>query len=225
MGNMNRATKNRLTEKELFLFTGDTLFDRIARTVCRAGTLPRKELYEAWETARRVRRKFRGGRVVDMACGHGLLAHIMLLLDDGSPSAVAADVRISPNARKLSQTLIDAWPRLEGRIEYVEKSIAAVEILPHDVVVSLHACGQLTDTIIHKAVSAGARIAVLPCCHDVTQSETGSLEGWMDGPLAVDVMRAAFLRENGYTVMTRKIPEDITPKNRLLMGYVKPEKA
>lgn len=224
MDKMNRATRNRLTEKELFLFTGDTLFDRIARAVCRAGTLPRKELYEAWETARRVRRKFRGGRVVDMACGHGLLAHIMLLLDDSSPSAVAVDVRISPNAGNLSQTLIDTWPRLDGRIAYVEKTLEDVDIRPDDVVISVHACGQLTDTIIKKAVAADARVAVLPCCHDVAQSETGSLEGWMDGPLAVDVMRAAFLRENGYTVMTRKIPGDITPKNRLLMGYVRQEK-
>jgi hypothetical protein len=221
MDKLNRAAKNRLTEKELFLFTGDTLFDKIARAVCRAGTLPRKELYEAWETARRVRRKFRGGRVVDMACGHGLLAHIMLLLDDSSPSAVAIDARISPNAGNLSRTLIDAWSRLDGRIAYVEKSLENIDIRPDDVVVSVHACGQLTDTIIKKAVAADARIAVLPCCHDVAQSETGSLEGWMDGPLAVDVMRAAFLRENGYTVMTRKIPGDITPKNRLLMGYVK----
>jgi len=220
MDKLNRATKNRLTEKELFLFSGDTLFDRIARAVCRAGTLPRKELYEAWETARRVRRKFRGGRVVDMACGHGLLAHIMLLLDDSSPSAVAVDRLIPPNARNLSQTLIDAWPRLEGPIQYVEQPIEAVEIMPDDVVVSVHACGQLTDTIINKAVTAGARLAVLPCCHDVAQSETGSLEGWMDGPLAVDVMRACLLRENGYTVMTRRIPEDITPKNRLLMGHI-----
>jgi len=217
---MDCGSKNRLTEKEVFLFKGDTLFDRIARAVCRAGTLPRKELYEAWETARRVRRKFRGGRIMDLACGHGLLAHIMLLLDDSSPAAVAVDVRILPNALKLSQTLIATWPRLKGRIQYVEKSIEAVDILPDDVVVSVHACGLLTDTIIAKAIAAGTRIAVLPCCQDASQSDTGSLEGWMNASLAVDTMRASLLRENGYTVMTRKIPKDITPKNRLLMGYI-----
>ncbi len=216
---MNRSTKNRLTEKELFLFTGDTLFDRIARAVCRAGTLPRKELYEAWETARRVRRKFRGGRVVDLACGHGLLAHIMLLLDDSSATAIAVDTQIPRNARRLSQALIETWPHLKGRIQFVEKSVQTVEILPDDIVVSVHACGPLTDTIMDIAIAAGARIAVLPCCHDTNPCGTGGLEGWMDGSLAVDTMRAYHLRKNGYTVMTRKIPEDITPKNRLLMGY------
>ncbi len=95
---MDRSTKNRLTERELFLFEKETLFDKIARAVCKAGTLPRKELYEAWETARRVRRKFRGGRIVDLACGHGLLAHIMLILDDSSPTAIAVDINIPKNA-------------------------------------------------------------------------------------------------------------------------------
>ncbi len=75
------ASRARLTDRDLDRFPGDTLFDRIARAVCRAGCLPRKELYEAWEMARRVRRLFRGGRVVDLGAGHGLLAQVMLLLD------------------------------------------------------------------------------------------------------------------------------------------------
>ena len=49
----------------------------------------RKELYESWEVARRARRLFRGGRIVDLGAGHGLLAHVMLILDDSSPSALA----------------------------------------------------------------------------------------------------------------------------------------
>ena len=47
----------------------------------------------------------------------------------------------------------------------------------------------------------------------------GGLGGWMDGPLAIDVTRAAQLRAKGYAVITRTIPEEITPKNRLLMAH------
>ncbi len=215
---MDRSTKNRLTEREIFLFDKDTLFDKIARAVCKAGTLPRKELYEAWETARRVRRKFRGGRIVDLACGHGLLAHIMLILDDSSPTAIAVDIDIPQNAGKLSQSLIETWPRLKGRIQYIQKPLQAVEIQPNDIIVSAHACGTLTDTVIDIAIAAGVRVAVLPCCHDASRSETGNLEGWMGGALAVDVMRAHRLMNSGYTVMTRKIPAGVTPKNRLLLA-------
>ncbi|BBO71073.1 hypothetical protein DSCA_50030 [Desulfosarcina alkanivorans] len=219
---MNRSTKSRLTDRQLSRFPGDTLYDRIARAVCRVGTLPGKEFFEAWEVARRVRRKYRGGRVVDLACGHGLLAHIMLLLDDTSPGALAVDNHLPRSARRLSDELIDAWPRLGGRIRWAETDIDAFDLSPSDLVVSVHACGTLTDTVLGKAVGAGARVAVLPCCHDLKRCDTGGLEGWLDGPTAVDVTRAAHLRACGYRVMTRYIPADITPKNRLLMGHPEP---
>ena len=75
----SRSSHGRLTDRDLDRFSTDTLFDRVARAVCHAGCLPRKELYETWEVARRVRRLFRGGRVIDLGGGHGLLAHVMLL--------------------------------------------------------------------------------------------------------------------------------------------------
>lgn len=88
----SHGSRNRLTSRDLPRFPSESLFDRIARAVCRTECLPRKELYEAWEVARRTRRRFRGGRVIDLACGHGLVAHLMLLLDDSSPTALAIDM-------------------------------------------------------------------------------------------------------------------------------------
>src|SRR3990172_9418986 len=82
------SSKARLTHRDFGRFAGSTLFDRIGRAVCQAGCLPRKELFEAWEVARRVRRRFRGGPVVDRGGGHGLLAQILLLLADSSPPAL-----------------------------------------------------------------------------------------------------------------------------------------
>ena len=216
---MLESSKSRLTPKQIENFTSDSLFDKLARAVCRAGVLPAKELYETWEMARRVRRKYRGGRVVDMAGGHGLLAHAMLLLDDSSPSAIIVDVDRPPNASALSRAIADQWPRLHGRITYRQSRVARFHIEPADLVVSAHACGTLSDTILERTVEAGARLALLPCCQDLKLCDTGGLEGWMDGPLAVDVTRAARLRSAGYTVMTRTIPASITPKNRLLMGH------
>lgn len=210
-----------MTEKQLAAFAGKTLFDKIARAVCRAGTLPGKELFEAWEVARRVRRKYRGGRVVDLACGHGLLAHIMLLLDDSSAEALAVDLDFSGNTQRLSRIIIDRWPRLKNRIHYINSRVEDIALGPDDIAVSVHACGRLTDTIIAAAVKAGARLAVLPCCHDTKAGDLGGLGGWVDGPLAIDVTRAALLRVKGYDVITRIIPQEITPKNRLLMAHPK----
>ncbi len=183
--------------------------------MCRADCLPRKELYESWEVARRTRRRARGGRVVDVASGHGLLAHLMLLLDDTSPAALAVDPRIPESAAKLAAELVAAWPRLAGRVVFEERPLAAVELAKHDVVVSAHACGSLTDDVLGAAIAASARVAVLPCCHDVTPSP---LDGWLDGPLAVDIARAHRLMRAGYAVHTQVIDPAITPKHRLLLG-------
>jgi hypothetical protein len=69
-----------------------------------------------------------------------------------------------------------------------------------------------------RAVQARARLAVLPCCHDVETCDTGGLEGWMDVPLAIDATRVLRLRAMGYHVRTQTIPLSITPKNRLILA-------
>ena len=212
------ASRNRLTGYDLDRFPGATLLDHVARAACHAACLPRKELYEAWETARRVRRLFRGGRVVDLAAGHCLLAHLMLILDDTSPQALAVDTVVPPSAAILHRALADRWPRLNGRIEFLESPLDSVVIRPTDIVMSIHACGSLTDVVIDRAIAARARVAVLPCCHDVDRSDAGGLSGWMDDALAIDVMRARRLADAGYRIWTQVIPSEITPKNRLLIG-------
>jgi hypothetical protein len=212
------SSTSRLTDRDLDRFPGGSLFDRIARAVCHAGCLPRKELYEAWEMARRVRRLFRGGRVVDVAAGHGLLAHVLLVLDDSSPRALAVDRTLPPSSAKLHEAVVQAWPRLAGRITFVAADLDDVEIGHSDVVVSSHACGALADRVLKRAAAARARVAVLPCCHDLRSGDAGSLSGWIDGSLAIDIVRATRLAEQGYRIWTQTIPAEITPKNRLLLG-------
>src|SRR3954464_6431081 len=122
------SSTNRLTDRDLDRFPGDTLFDRIARAVCRAGCLPRKELYEAWEMARRVRRLFRGGRIVDLAAGHGLLAHVLMILDNSSPQALVVDTALPPSSGRLHEVLVDGWPRLKGRLMFEERPLESVTL-------------------------------------------------------------------------------------------------
>jgi hypothetical protein len=216
--NFSPSSRERLTDRDIDRFPDSTLFHRLARSVCHAGCLPRKELYEAWEMARRVRRLFRGGRIVDLGAGHGLLAHAMLLLDDSSPAALVVDQALAPSGAKLHELLVQAWPRLSGRITFHSSALEDVEIYPTDVVVSSHACGDLTDRVLDRAVAAGARVAVLPCCHDFATCDAGELSGWVDRPVAIDIMRAVRLEQRGYRIWTQAIPASITPKNRLLLG-------
>jgi hypothetical protein len=212
------SSRGRLTDRDLGRFPGDTLFARLARQVCHAGCLPRKELFEAWETARRVRRRCRGGRVVDLGGGHGLLAQVLLLLDNSSPEALVVDTTFPASSGKVHEVLAEAWPRLNGRITFVEANMTQVELRPADTVVSVHACGVLTDAVLDLAAAARSRVAVMPCCHDLGILDLGGLEGWLDGATAADVVRAMRLRAAGYRVWTQTVPSAITPKNRLLIG-------
>ncbi len=212
------SSRARLTDHDLARFAGETLFDRLGRAVCRAGCLPRKELFESWEMARRVRRLLRGGRVVDLGGGHGLLAQVMLLLDNSSPDALVVDTEIPASGARVHAALAEAWPRLAGRVAFVSASLEDVEILPGDLVVSSHACGDLTDRVVDRAVAARARVAVLPCCHERATCDAGALSGWVDHALAIDILRAIRLETHGYRIWTQAIPAAITPKNRLLIA-------
>jgi hypothetical protein len=212
------SARSRLNAQDLGRFPGDTLFARLGRAVCEVEALPRKELFEAWEVARRVRRHMRGGRVIDMAAGHGLLGWVMLLLDDTSPEAICVDTSRPLSAQRLTQHLSARWPRLLERVHYVEADLATVALTPQDLIVCVHGCGALTDRVLTLAAAARARVAVLPCCHDLAQSDTARLDAWMPGPLAVDVARVHRLRALAYDVRLATIPDTITPQNRLIMA-------
>lgn len=215
----DKSSRSLLSPRDLGRFEGDSLFAKLGRAACEADCLPRKELYESWEVARRTRRHARGGRVLDLAAGHGLVAFALILLDDSSPDALCVDTRIPASAARLEATLIRHWPRLAGRVTRVEAPLESVKARASDLVVSAHACGAITDRVLDVALGARASVAVLPCCHDRETCDTGALEGWCDASLAIDVTRAARLREAGYAVRTQRIPETITPKNRLLIGF------
>ena len=103
-------------------------------------------------------------------------------------------------------------------MRWLAQPVDTVVLTEDDVVVSSHACGSLSDHILDRAVSAAARVAVLPCCHDVDNCDAGALAGWVDAALAIDLQRAWTLERCGYRVWTQTIPATITPKNRLLLG-------
>jgi hypothetical protein len=89
------------------------------------------------------------------------------------------------------------------------------------VVISTHACGSLTDKVLHYASTINASsIAVMPCCY------TGTADGAPYGikrilgvSLAADIRRSFALQECGaYHVDFASIPKSITPMNRIIVA-------
>lgn len=215
---LKQSSRGRLTRHTLPEFAGPTLFDAVGRVVSEAECLPRKELFEAWAVARRVRRRLEGGSVLDLAAGHGLLAWLLLLLDPTATGAVCVDRRRPPSAGRLEAAIVARWPRLTGLVRWVEGRLEEAPVAPDALVVSVHACSTLTDKVLDVALAARAPVAVLPCCHSRDKCDLGGLGGWIDVGLAVDVTRVHRLRTAGYEVHTQLIPAEITPQNRLLIA-------
>lgn len=211
------GSRNKLTPSHARHYPGPGLLDVLGRALCTVHCLPRKELHEAWELATRVRRRFRGGRVVDLCCGQGLVAWCMLLLDDTSIEAVAVDVALPGNHQHIADAVVGAFPRLQGRVRFVQGRLETVAVGVDDVVVSAHACGDLTDAVLAHAIAAGARVAVLPCCHRTRRRV--DLEGDVEArALAIDRERVRHLRDQGLSVAAVSIPREVSPKNRLILA-------
>ena len=215
--NIGRLTP-RLTPTKQHRFPGTTLFDVVGRELCGASCMSLKEYRESWEVARRVLRRHRGGRVWDLAGGHGLVGWLILLLDPGATSAVVVDPAIPLCAHRLREALGQRWPDVTARWTFDSSPLGSVVPAPEDRLVGVHACGGLTDQVLDLAIEHRCRVAVLPCCQSTSKDDSGVLGGWMDADLAIDTTRAHRLRQAGFLVQTAVIPVDITPKNRLLFG-------
>lgn len=218
MNRFGHASRSRLTRYDLPRFAGTTLFDRIGRVLCEAECLPRKELFESWEVAKRATRKLSGRRVVDLCCGHALIGQLMMLIDPKLEAVIAIDKRLPQSADKVKTAMAATWPRLVGNVTLIEAKLTGAAIEPGDVLVSCHGCGALTDRVLDLAIASASPVAVLPCCQATATGDAGGLSGWLDPALAIDVTRAARLREHGFRVTTQVIPEELTAKNRLLIA-------
>lgn len=214
----DQGSRKRLRPGAQRHYPSDTAFDRIARVVCRAGCIPRKELYESWEIAKRVRRHLRGSRIVDLACGHGLLAYMLAVITPSVDEIVAVDRRLPPSTKRLAAEMEAEWPALAQRVRHHQADLRHSQLRADDIVVCAHGCGSLTDRVLDLALAVDADVAVLPCCSDHSNLDHAGLSGWLGADLAIDVVRALRLHDAGYKVWTQCIPEAITPKNRLLIG-------
>ena len=203
-------------------FFGDTIFDEFSRTVCLAGAVPRKELYEAWATALLVQHQFpNSGRVADLACGHGLLSWALLLLNPDR-SAVCIDKRIPGSAEKIAHAMISEWPTLASRWDFVESKLDVIEPCSSTLLCGIHACGTLSDTIISLAVRGNAPLVLIPCCHTKRALPMDDRKEFLNHNLSlsefVDERRVERLQQSGYTVYRREIPQAVTPKNTVILA-------
>ena len=131
---------------------------------------------------------------------------------------VVVDPCPPPSALALHQALAAAWPRVPRVRAPAAMARRRSRSTAGDVVVSCHACGALTDRVLDAAAAAGARVAVMPCCHDVRRTRRRRSPAGSTGRWPSTSPGRWRLERRGYTVWTQAIPPEITPKHRLLCG-------
>jgi SAM-dependent methyltransferase len=96
-------------------------------------------------------------RVVDVGAGHGHLARELVSTLGRPVVAVDRDPRLLAEAARLGGP-----PELSLRQQDVRPG--SLGLGPRDCVVALHACGELSDSIVQEVGSTGARLALVGCC-------------------------------------------------------------
>jgi hypothetical protein len=232
------VSRHKLDKTDIADYQGDSLFHRFAQAVCALdGVVPRKELHENWEAATRIQRHFPDAtRIADLASGNGLLSWALLMLDEtGQRNILCVDKVKPPSAGRLSDHFISLHPEFRARHRYAVGDLADLIPQPDSLLVAVHGCGRMTDTVIEMGVRAQAPLALMPCCHSIPASKltisiaqhplgaaafghVTRMSKRTSASAALDQARIRTLRHLAYEVTVDAIPEDITPHNRLIIA-------
>lgn len=234
----SKSARKKLKPRHLDLFSSPDLFDEFASVVCETGIMARKEVFETWAAALYIDAGFptsRTRRIADVAAGHGLLAWALLVIDDArSPkayrTAMCIDKRMPPSAQAIEFAMLQKWPHLEQRFDFVQGSLEQLE--PHHscLLASVHACAGLSDLLVAIAAKSGTPVALVPCCHSRKKLDGASVfakaeyDAIIHAPKVPDLAerldeaRCAALHNAGFHVSVEMLPKKFTAKNRLIMA-------
>ncbi len=212
--------RKRLLPADAEAFPREGPVDRFARALCRHRATSFRELTEAFEFFALARKHARAPVVVDLCGGHGLVAVLFAMFERRVERALVLDRTRPASFDRILLAAEEAAPWTAGRIEYLQASLhAAQHVVPATAgLVSVHACGTRTDTILDLAVTNHTPVAVMPCCHNVATSPAPPALKREFGQAAVDIHRTYRLEAAGFHVRWSTVSDRITRMNRVLLA-------
>lgn len=207
-------------------FGSNSLPDKFVRALAIRRAAGLKEVLESFEFFEWVRPRMRSSVVADLCCGHGLVGILFALFERPVEKVIFINAQKPLSFQKILDSAIEVGPWVAEKVEYRVSPIQedwAQFLQPGTPLLVVHACGRLTDCCINLAIALKSPIAVMPCCHTLGISRAPDVLNCELGfRLAIDIHRTYCLTKAGYSVRWGKIPEIITPMNRILLGM--PEK-
>ncbi|NKB70463.1 MAG: hypothetical protein GKR89_25620 [Candidatus Latescibacteria bacterium] len=203
-------------------FASDRLEDKFIRALAARRAVDLGEILESFEFFERVRPRMRAPCIGDLCCGHALLGILFALFERKVERVVCLDRTQPPSYHKVLESAVEVAPWVGPKMEYHIGPIGPdwrSFLPPGTPLMAVHACAGLTDRCIDLALELNSRLAVMPCCHRPGLSKAPPIITQELGyRLAIDVDRTYRLTEAGYKVHWSKIPEAVTPINRILMA-------
>jgi predicted RNA methylase len=176
-----------------------------------------KEIREAFDFVQRIDSLTKGKNVLELCSGHGLIGHLLAM--KGAKSVRQVDRLDSKSRGNLERYLKNYTRVIYDNIDFI---VNKDEILTwdFDIVVSMHACGNLTDEVIDIAMKKGADIASCPCCYHGSKvmKSMSAAAHHLGKPLAVDAFRLGKLANAGYDVSMKLLEISISPCNHIIVG-------
>lgn len=210
----------------LFTYVAETTHsDRLSNIVAEIARrhpkyLRVKELFETVEAYKRIGQSiyehWRDGHVetiYEFCAGHGLLG-FLLAYRFPKLTVVCVDAEKRPAFEHYLSVARDLDAALDN-INYVECDIGSITLPPHSYVICIHACNELTKTVLQKAIEAGACYAAMPCC--IRDGIYFKRIKHVDDRLRYGVAAGVIAGQFGAYKITA-IDERITDRNLIILG-------
>lgn len=198
------------------------MLGKLGAALCKTQALDLKEYFEACEFFLRTRKRVRRPILVDLACGHGLVGLLFAAFEPSVERVMLIDAARPPSHDVVAAAVAEVAPWALAKVSFAEMDIRASLPIPATAargVVSIHACGQLTDAVLLAAASMKATVAVMPCCYTGTSKGSPSgIRRALGVSMAADIDRSYRLQAAGYDVDWAAIPGAVTRMNRILIG-------
>jgi hypothetical protein len=214
------GSHGRIDQRTTAFFPHDNLVRQVIATLATDGLLPLKEVCESFEFFERVRSCVRAPAIADLAAGHGLTGLLFAVFERDVQRVQLVDTHPSPSHQRVLDALGRVAPWVPSKVRWVTGRIedAASHLEPGTSIVAVHACGTRTDRCLDVALEVGGSVAVMPCCYQQAADGPACLGVALGNELATDIHRTYRLEAAGYRVRWSRIPEVITPMNRILMA-------
>jgi len=166
------------------------------------------------------------GHVVDLCAGNGLGA-FTFQYNGLAKKSLMSDVRKPPRFNRLSGLFRKYGLSYEYHIKDIHSEDFQLGDLRNDgLIISIHACAELADRVIDIGLNSNVPFAVMPCCHrstgkkyDLQRPPDPRLLRYEDPADYFDLVRRTHIEESGWTCYWREVPQEITKKNHVLIGF------